>query len=48
MASYTLLKKTGVNHYILPEYADDWRVSTSLIFYQQIARYVSQQNEKWD
>lgn len=44
-----IIEKNGrVNYYILPEYADDWRISTSLIFYQQIARSVSQQNEKWD
>jgi len=44
-----IIEKNGrVNYYILPEYADDWCISTSLIFYQQIARSVSQQNEKWD
>jgi transposase len=36
-----VLKKGGkVTYYILPEYAEDWRVSTSLLFYQRILRPV--------
>lgn len=41
-----IIEKNGrVNYYILPEYAEDWRVSTSLIFYQELARTVIQQRE---
>lgn len=40
-------KNWRVNYYILPEYADDWRVSTSLIFYQELARSISQQEEMY-
>jgi len=36
-----------VNYYILPEYSEDWKVSTSLLFYQEIARTMKKQNEKY-
>jgi transposase len=30
--------------YILPEYAEDWRVSTSLIFYREVSRKIEECN----
>ena len=36
-------KEGRVVYYIRPEYSEDWRVSTSLIFYHKIARQVEQQ-----
>lgn len=42
---YISEKAGRVNYYILSEYADDWRVSTSLIFYQGMARAAIQQRE---
>ena len=38
--------KGTYEYYIRPESAEDWRVSTSLIFYHQIARDVEERNRE--
>lgn len=44
---HVLKKGDKVTCYILPEYAEDWRVSTSLLFYQEIARSVEQRQVEY-
>ena len=38
-------RRNRFDYYILPEYADDWKVSTGLIFYHQFAR-MAEQNDR--
>jgi transposase len=38
-------KEGKVDYYIRPEYSQDWKVSTSLIFYHKIARSIERQRE---
>lgn len=35
-----VVKEDKVDYYILPEFSEDWRVSTSLIFYHKIAQSI--------